>query len=555
MPETKVTDLIPAVAYARFSSDHQRDESIDAQLRAISEYAERNGFDIKEIYTDRALSARSDQRPGFQRMIKDSRSGDFKAVIVHKLDRFSRDRYDSAFYRHELKKSGVMLYSVVENIDNSPESVILESVIEGMNEYYSRNLARETMKGLKENALTGRHTGGTAPFGYRINPETKRPEVDPDEAEAVRMIFDMAFNGETYARIAHTLNSRGYRTKLGNEFTSTSLHDLLGNQKYIGKCIYNKRVSQSVCNSSRRYKDESEWIVRDDVYEPLVSEEVFEAVQRKLRARKLRENAHYKEVYLLTGKVRCAVCGGCYCGTRKTNGKGKYSFSYICNGRKSNGCTNPSVNRSYVESFVLDKLAEYVFSDKMIPVITKEYNNYLSKRDNSAAERIEELYREKSSISQKISTATDMLIETQSKALMNKLMLMEKRQEAIERELSYLEKAEQQSKVSETQLAEAFQEIRISLKSGTLKNVKQLVDKYVQRVDIYPEKIVVVFNLFPHLRPDKTNNEGHSSKGCSSFYACDVPDIMTRETTRAAFDTGYDGNFVRGMKILKRLRK
>ena len=92
-------------------------------------------------------------------MIKDSRSGGFKAVIVHKLDRFSRDRYDSAFYRHELKKSGVMLYSVVENIDNSPESVILESVIEGMNEYYSRNLARETMKGLKENALTGRHTG------------------------------------------------------------------------------------------------------------------------------------------------------------------------------------------------------------------------------------------------------------------------------------------------------------------------------------------------------------------------------------------------------------
>lgn len=264
---------------------------------------------------------------------------------------------------------------------------------------------------------------------------------------------------------------------------------------------------------------------------------------------------HYEKVYLLTGKVRCAVCGGYYCGTRKTNGKGKYSFSYICNGRKSNGCTNPSVNRSYVESFVLDKLAEYVFSDKMIPVITEEYNNYLSKRDNSSVERIEELYREKSSISQKISMATDMLIETQSKALMNKLMLMEKRQEAIERELGYLEKAEQQSRVSETQLAEAFQEIRLSLKSGTLKNVKQLVDKYVQRVDIYPEKIVVVFNLFPHLRPDKTNNDEHSGKGCSSFYACDVPNIMTKETTRAAFDTGYDGNFVRGMKILKRLRK
>ena len=205
---SEMTKKVPAVAYARFSSDHQRDESIDAQLRAINDYADRNGFEIVETYTDRALSARSDQRPGFQRMVQDSRSGAFKVIIVHKLDRFSRDRYDSAFYRHELKKNGVTLCSVVENIDNSPESIILESVIEGMNEYYSKNLARETMKGLKENALTGRHTGGTALFGYKINPDTKRPETDPDEASAVRMIFDMAFKGDSYAKIAHTLNSR-----------------------------------------------------------------------------------------------------------------------------------------------------------------------------------------------------------------------------------------------------------------------------------------------------------------------------------------------------------
>lgn len=554
---SEMTKKVPAAAYARFSSDHQRDESIDAQLRAINDYADHNGFEIVETYTDRALSARSDQRPGFQRMVQDSRSGAFKVIIVHKLDRFSRDRYDSAFYRHELKKNGVTLCSVVENIDNSPESIILESVIEGMNEYYSKNLARETMKGLKENALTGRHTGGTALFGYKINPDTKRPETDPDEASAVRMIFDMAFKGDSYAKIAHTLNSRGFRTRRGNEFTSTSLHDLLTNQKYIGKCIYNKRVSQSVCNSSRCYKDESEWIVRNDVYEPIVSEEVFDAVQRKLRARKLRENNHYKEVYLLTGKIRCAVCGGYFCGTRKTNGKGKISFSYICNGHKQNGCTNPSVNRSYVESFVLEKLAQYVFSDSMIPVIAEEYNKYLRSRDNSALDRMNELIHEKNSIAQKINTATDMILETKSKTLMNRLMLLEKRQEAIERELSSLAKLQQESMVSESELASTFREIRRLLAEGTLINVKQLVDKYVQRVDIYPEKIVVYFNLFPHLRPqDKpcNNSEEHSGNGCSSSYVFTVPPIMVADTARAAFSTGESGNFVKGMKILNRLR-
>lgn len=555
----QILQRIPAVAYARFSSDHQREESIDAQLRAINDYAERNGYDIIETYTDKAISARSDQRPGFQQMIKDAQHGEFKVVIVHKLDRFSRDRYDSAHYRHELKKNGVALRSVIESsIDGSPESVILESVIEGMNEYYSKNLARETMKGLKENALTGRHTGGSAPFGYRINPETKRPEVNPDEADAIRMIFDMAAKGVPYTMIAETLNAKGYKTRLGNSFSSTSLHDLLCNEKYIGKCIYNRRVSQSCCNSSRCYKDESEWIVRYDVYEPLVSEELFEVVQRKLRARKLRTDLRSREIYLLTGKTRCAVCGGVFCGTRKHNSKGVTSYSYICNGHKK-GCDNPSVSRSFVEGFVLEKLAEYVFSDRLIPTITAEYNNYLKKRNAYSSDRTETLERERTSLEKKIGKATDIILETDSKVMMNKLILLEKRLEAVNRELSYLEKEEQQSRVSEADLAVAFLEIRSSLKSGTLKTMKQLVDKYVQQVDIYPDKIVVKFNLFPHLRPDRPNEtdnqEGHFDVECPSFVDDGVPDSMTVDAQRTAFSTGDEGAYAKGMEILNRLRK
>ncbi len=155
-----------AAAYTRFSSDNQRDESIDAQVRAIEAYCEQKGFDLVKIYADRAKSATSDKRPEFLQMIEDSGKGLFDVAIVHKLDRFSRDKYDSAKYKRILKKNGVKLLSVTENLDDSPESVILESLLEGMAEYYSKNLAREVMKGLKETAYQCKHTGGLPPIGY-----------------------------------------------------------------------------------------------------------------------------------------------------------------------------------------------------------------------------------------------------------------------------------------------------------------------------------------------------------------------------------------------------
>ena len=184
-------NIVPlrAAAYARFSSDMQREESIDAQLRAIQDYAQRNNALIVEEYVDRAHTATTDQRPEFQRMIADAKRGAFNLVIVHKLDRFSRNRYDSIIYRRELKIVGVELRSVLENIDGSPESILLESLLEGMNEFYSRNLAREVQKGKCENALQAKHVGGIPPLGYTVNPKTLLLEKEPFESQAVQLIF------------------------------------------------------------------------------------------------------------------------------------------------------------------------------------------------------------------------------------------------------------------------------------------------------------------------------------------------------------------------------
>ena len=146
--------MLNAVAYCRYSSDLQREESIEAQIRAIKGFAEHNGYTLQKIYSDRGISGTTDNRPQFQAMIEDIRNSDnISAIICHKYDRFARNRADSAIYRRELEKYGVKLISVLENFDDSPESIILQSVIEGYNEYYSKNLRREVMKGLKEKKL------------------------------------------------------------------------------------------------------------------------------------------------------------------------------------------------------------------------------------------------------------------------------------------------------------------------------------------------------------------------------------------------------------------
>lgn len=212
---------IPKVAqYARFSSDNQRSESIDAQIRAMNQFCKQNHWQVVSTYTDEARSATTDNRPQFQQMIADSGKGLFDIVLVHKLDRFSRDRYDSAIYKKKLKKNHVKLCSVLERMDDSPESIMMEAVLEGMSEYYSKNLAREVMKGMNETALQCKHTGGCPPLGYDLD-ENRHLIINEQEAQAVRIIFQMFADGHGYTTIIDYLNAHGYKTKRGKMFGKT----------------------------------------------------------------------------------------------------------------------------------------------------------------------------------------------------------------------------------------------------------------------------------------------------------------------------------------------
>ena len=364
-----------AVIYARFSSDNQRDESIDAQVRACQDYAEKHDLEVIKIYADKAQSATSDKRPEFLRMMNDAEDGIFEAVIIHKLDRFSRDRYDHAYYKRKLKRCGIRLCSVLENLDDSPESIILESVLEGMSEYYSKNLARETMKGLRETALQCKHTGGIPPLGYDLASDNTYI-VNEHEAEAVKIIFTMYANGEGYSKIIDRLNSLGYKTKRGTSFGKNSLSDILRNEKYIGNFIYNRSASygRSGPRNTHANKADEEIIRIPGGIPAIIDTDLFYKVQNKKRTNVGRPGAgKAKHDYLLSGKVVCGKCGGSMVGESARNKKGSYDYFYVCATRKrKRTCDKRAVASHRVESTVIEYLENEVFSEKKLPEVAQK---------------------------------------------------------------------------------------------------------------------------------------------------------------------------------------
>ena len=197
-----------AVIYARYSSHAQREESIEGQLRVCYEYAAREGISVIEEYIDRAISGTTDDRPAFRRMISDSASRNFDIVLVYAVDRFARDRYAAATYRHELKKHGVKIVSVTQPLSDGPESILLEAMLEGLAEYYSANLARGVKRGMRENALKCLSVGGPRILGYTTDPATKKYVIDPVEENTVVDIFEQYDSGKTLAAVVEHCNER-----------------------------------------------------------------------------------------------------------------------------------------------------------------------------------------------------------------------------------------------------------------------------------------------------------------------------------------------------------
>lgn len=523
----KKNGRIIAVAYCRYSSDMQREESIEAQKRAIHNFAKAKGIEIIEEYIDRAQSATSADRPAFQKMLSDAQDRRFNLVLVHKLDRFSRDRYVAMVSRTELMKNAVRVYSVTEQLDDSPESALMESLLDGMAEFYSRNLAREVEKGKRENALKCRHVGGIPPLGYDVDAKSKKLVVNEREAQAVRMIFAMYHDGFSYTEILKELNSCGYQTKRGGKFGKNSLYEILKNEKYIGVYTYNKSAAKGIDGKYNRhsYKDDSEIIRIENGIPAIIDKALFTSVQEKMKRMQRRSGVHNaRETYLLSGKIFCGECGSPFTGNcrKERDGHPKY-VSYRCS--KKNGkasCHNKEIRREKIEELVLKRLADKIFKADIIPLIAERINSYAENRNLETKSRMDNIRLRLKTVEKEIKNVVNVIASTGSMALNEKLAELEHEQAELTQEQNRLEAKQEQSKLKLSEVKRLFKRAKQLFAQGTLASNKKLIDLFVKRVVIYPDRIEIQFNILPPTIPPKPTHEDSDAPSAFSI----ISDIL-----------------------------
>ena len=489
---------IRAAAYARFSSDNQRIESIDAQLRAIKDYCTDNQYMLVQTYQDEAISGTSDHRDAFLEMIAAAKKGLFDVVIVHKLDRFARNRYDSAIYRKELADHNVKLISVLENIDeDNPENIILLSVLEGMNEYYSKNLAREVRKGQKENALKGIHNGGIPPLGFDVDPETRKLVINPIESEAVRLIFELYTKQYGYDTISKILNDRGYKTKLNKPFTKNSIAEIIRNEKYIGHYVFNKRLSKK--SGNRKYKDEKDIVKIENCFPAIVDLETWNKKEDILKSRVRPRKASCNRHFLLTGKITCKCCNGDYTGSSTYSGRNKTKyFQYESSNRKRKlkGCKNKPIRAEYLEDFVINKLKTEILvniddlANTMLTVIQE-----IAKDNNK---NLAVLIQKRDALQERINKLLDLLLDgvITKQALESKSSKMQQDLDELMIKINDLE-TNQLRAPSKENIKKYLRNMQEALENEDADFKQLVIDTFVDKIIIGEDDIEIIFIVSP----------------------------------------------------------
>lgn len=434
----KSTQIKRAIAYARYSSNNQREESIDAQLRAIREYAEKNNIEIVAVFTDEAITGQTDKRDDFQKMIRGIVKGhfDIDAVLVHKFNRFARNKYDSAIYKKRLKEINVRVVSVTQKIDDTPEGAMMESFLEAMDEYYSANLALEVRKGLRENALKGKHAGGQVNFGLSLDNEGYY--IPNENAQIVKRIFEEYAAGFAKTEICERLNKEGYRNQRGKRFNTRTISDFLRNEKYIGNYIYTI--------------DKVETIRLDGVIKnPIIDRKLWDKVQKLCESGSIKGRYRkQKRIYYLTGKAFCECCGSPISGAgskRSRNGNLNYYYKCVGKVKHKNGCTNPSINKDWFEPRLLKAVINSVMTEERIKYISKLAFEELEQLRETPVITTASLQKELTTIKDKEERLMELYIEGE----MSKEILDKKKKGLVARKFEIEEELERRSQLNGTE--------------------------------------------------------------------------------------------------------
>ena len=459
-----------AVIYARYSSDNQREESIEGQIRECTAYAEKNGMTVVKHYIDRAYSAKTANRPEFQQMVKDSEKRLFDVVLVWKIDRFARDRYDAAHYKHILQRNHVKLVSATEPISDTPAGIMMESMLTGMAEYYSAELSEKVVRGMTENVLKGKYNGGTVPIGYRID-ENRFFQIDPLKAPFVVEAFKKYNEGATMKEIMNWLNQQGVTTNRNQKFTYNSVQTLLTNRRYIGE---------------NRFQD----IVMTDTVPVIVDKELFERVQEKI-AKNRRAPARHKaeDDYLLTTKLFCGICGAMMfgeCGTARN--KTVYHYYKCANAKRTRSCKKKTVRKVWLEDLVVNATLEMLQDDKTIDAIV-EMVMHLQDQENTALPLLKKQLKEVDSGIQNMLNAIQAGILTSS---------TKERLEALEAQKKELEIRITEEKLAKPKLSPDFVRFWLTRFRKLDPHIKShretLINTFVNAIYLYDEKVLITFN-------------------------------------------------------------
>ena len=459
-----------AVIYARYSSDNQREESIEGQIRECTAYAEKNGITIVKHYIDRAISAKTDNRPEFQQMIKDSDKKLFDIVLVWKLDRFARNRYDSARYKTQLKKNGVKLMSATEIISEGPEGIILESVLEGYAEYYSADLAEKVVRGQTENILKGRCNGGRGTFGYTLDSERKF-HIDPLTSPFVLESFKKYNEGSTMKEIRDWLNENGIKNPVGGAFTYNSVEHMLKNRRYIGEL---------------KFRD----VVVPDAIPPIIPLELFEDVQEKIaKNKKAPARRKAEDDYLLTTKLFCGYCGALMFGESGTSRTGEVHRYYKCaTAKKHKGCKKKTVRKQWLEDLVVNQTMQLVKDDAAMESIIAKVMELQNKENTNIPLYEKQLRDAESGIQNMLNAIQAGILTSSTKERLEQL-------EETKRELEARIAEEKLAKPKVTEEFIRFWLLRFRKLDMSLKDQRQaLVDTFINAIYLYDDKVLITFN-------------------------------------------------------------
>ena len=454
-----------AVIYARYSSDSQTEQSIDGQLRVCTEYAKSHDMLILNTYIDRAMTGTNDNRPDFQRMIKDSGKKTFQYVLVYKFDRFSRNKYETAMHKKTLKDNGVKVISATEFVPDTPEGIIFESMLEGYAEYYSAELSQKIRRGNNESRRKGNLTGGKIPYGYKnVN---KKAVVIPEEAEIVRYIYEQYSIGVYVKDIIEVLNGKGLLHK-GKPFAKNTVYGILSNERYSGIYRHNGEVF-------------------DNIYPQIVPTEIYEKVRKKVECNRCGKRSD-DIVYLLKDKIKCGYCGKSIIGDNGTAKNGERKYYYTCCGRKkkTTDCHKSAIRKDVLEKIVLECVIEQIQKANSLDFIVNGLMQEQERQSqsNTVLNLLLKEQRQTETAINNIMTAIENGGSTNT--AMKRIRELESRQEELERQI-LIEKSKTDIQLTERQIREFYSQA-LALEP------KLLINYLVKQITLYNDRIVIQFN-------------------------------------------------------------